>query len=161
MLGLFIGLELRIPAIESLLPGSYGGLTTANYLGFAFLVGGVTSLGSAFRSVPSPQAPPTAGSPPTSPGTDPYSMATAMMALHQGSVVRPVSGAVACLSCGAINSSGSRFCQSCGKTLPSPASTSTPAQGRPPTVACPACGAPNLLGPKFCQACGAAFKGPE
>jgi class 3 adenylate cyclase/tetratricopeptide (TPR) repeat protein len=46
----------------------------------------------------------------------------------------------ACLSCGAENRSGAKFCNECGGAL---------------ALSCPACGAANEAGAKFCDECGA------
>lgn len=130
-LALFLGFELHIAAIQNLLPGTYAGLTTGNYLGFAFLISALGALGSAFSSTPSYPVAPTAASPPSA-AVDPYAVAAAMMALQQGQAARPASAP--------------------GSMTPP---STLPAQ--PATVACPACGATNLTGARFCQGCGKTF----
>lgn len=169
-LALFLGFELHIPAIQSLIPGSYAGLTTGNYLGFGFLVTALGALGAAFSTTPS-YAGPSAGSRSGAAGADPYALAAAMMAMQQGQSLRPASagaGALttpgpsptaACPACGAGNIFGAKFCQACGRMLSAPVVASPSPVAPTATLACPACGAPNLPGAKFCQGCGKAISG--
>ena len=49
---------------------------------------------------------------------------------------------VTCVSCGAANEPGSRFCEACGSAL---------------TTACPSCAHENEPGSRFCDACGRAL----
>ena len=49
---------------------------------------------------------------------------------------------VTCVSCGAANREGSRFCGECGKSLVR-------------NLPCPSCGSENPEGQRFCNACGA------
>lgn len=68
-----------------------------------------------------------------------------------------------CTSCGASNTSGNKFCLSCGAALataPSAAAKTTaapvppPAPATPQGTSCPSCGASNPEGNKFCLSCG-------
>lgn len=63
-----------------------------------------------------------------------------------------VSG-IACPSCGAVNSEGTKFCQGCGTKLEAPPSV-------PAGNACPNCGAVNAPGVKFCRECGGRLEVP-
>lgn len=63
-----------------------------------------------------------------------------------------VSG-IACPSCGAVNSEGTKFCQGCGTKL----ETLPPA---PAGITCPGCGAANSEGTKFCRECGGKLEAP-
>jgi hypothetical protein len=128
LIALFIGFELKIPAIENLIPGQYGGLSTTGYIGIGFLLGGISSLGAAFSGSRSPSFGSGASGAPTP--QDIAAMAAAMGAARPGpgAAGSPAgAGQVACLSCGRINSLDARFCQGCAAPLGSP-----PAAGAPP-----------------------------
>jgi len=131
-LTLFAGFELHIPAIENLIPGSYGGLAYTGYVGFGFLITGITSLASGL-SAPSRRSfgsvmPGAAGSSAT---PDQASMMAAMAAMARGpSTASPGygGGSVLCASCGKFNLVGAKFCQHCAAPLPA-APSATPAPG--------------------------------
>jgi len=117
-LGLFAGFELHVAAIENLIPGSYAGLTSTNYLGFGFLITGLTSVGAAFSGPPSFRSS-GAGAPG---GVDPAAYAAAMMAMQQSQMSRGSGGApvVNCPSCGVGNLPGAKFCQACAAPMGQP-----------------------------------------
>lgn len=65
----------------------------------------------------------------------------------------PAAG-ITCGSCGAVNSEGTKFCQTCGEKL----------EVLPPARegnTCPECGATNEAGVKFCRECGNKLEAPE
>jgi hypothetical protein len=115
-LALFVGLELRIAALQSLIPGSYAGLTSGNYLGFVFLISALGAIGGAFHSVPDYAA----GGSQAAGSVDPRALAAAMQAMQQsgGGARTASSGTVPCPACGASNLAGAKFCQACGRTFP-------------------------------------------
>lgn len=119
---LFAGFELHIPAIENLIPGSYAGLAYTGYIGFGFLITGITSLAAAF-SGPSKSdyrmAMQARG--PSSSMPDTATMAAMMVAMQPAQQMQPPGSAVAsirCPSCGKPNQTGAKFCQQCAAPLP-------------------------------------------
>jgi hypothetical protein len=124
-LSLFAGFELHIPAIENLIPGTYAGLPYTGYLGFGFLLTGVTSLAAAFSG---PSYPSARGMPAASGMPDAATMAAAMMAVQQMQSGGRVGPLVPCPACGQQNQTGAKFCQACATPLSSP---SAPSLARP------------------------------
>ena len=57
-----------------------------------------------------------------------------------------------CPKCNSTNPTGSKFCQSCGETLPDP--TTQVSSARPEKI-CQTCGASNDIKNDFCDQCGA------
>lgn len=61
-----------------------------------------------------------------------------------------------CPKCNSTNPAGSKFCQSCGETLPDPIAQ---VPGPKPEKLCQTCGTPNDIKNDFCDQCGAPFAG--
>ena len=61
-----------------------------------------------------------------------------------------------CPKCNSTNPTGSKFCQSCGETLPDP---TTQVSSAKPEKLCQTCGASNDIKNDFCDQCGAPFAG--
>lgn len=61
-----------------------------------------------------------------------------------------------CPKCNSTNPTGSKFCQSCGETLPDP---TTQVSSAKPGKICQTCGASNDIKNDFCDQCGAPFAG--
>lgn len=61
-----------------------------------------------------------------------------------------------CPKCNSTNPTGSKFCQSCGETLPDPITQVSSAK---PGKICQTCGASNDIKNDFCDQCGAPFAG--
>ena len=122
-LALFAGFELHIPAIENLIPGGYSGLAYTGYIGFGFLITGISSIAYAFSTPSRPSYPfggrgtgGTAGAP------DPATMMAAMAAMGQVQQTQGPGyggGSVLCTACGKFSLAGATFCQSCAAPLPS------------------------------------------
>jgi hypothetical protein len=135
-LALFVGLELRIPAITNLLPGSYAGLAYTGYIGLGFLLAGISSLAAAFSGPHYPRmSPGSTGA--GSPGVpDMATMAAAMAAFQAAQMSRGTAGPannVVCTACGRSNSADARFCQGCAAPLaqqsPAPGGAGAPPSG--------------------------------
>jgi uncharacterized OB-fold protein len=65
----------------------------------------------------------------------------------------PAEGEKRCPACGAVVKPGSRFCMTCGATIPEEA-PSAPASAPSQRAFCMNCGNPLRPGDKFCMKCG-------
>lgn len=131
--GLFVGFELRIPAIVNLIPGGYGPLPYTGYLGLGFLLTGITALSSAYTRTPTFQPNPAMmgqGGPAGAPDPATMAMAAAMMAQAQQHMAtsNPLTAPIACPKCGKMNARDAKFCSACAAPIPAPVAA-TPGVG--------------------------------
>ena len=130
---LFAGFELHLPAITSLIPGSYGGLPYTGYIGFGFLLTGITSVAYGLSTPSRPSY--SSGTPGARGMPDPATMMVAMAAMQQAQQ-QPTAGggggSVLCSACGKFSLAGAKFCSFCAAPLatsgPAPATTPAPAK---------------------------------
>ncbi len=70
---------------------------------------------------------------------------------EKAAAAAPKSEGITCLTCGAENSAGIKFCKDCGTKLEAPAAAG---------LVCSSCGTENAAGTKFCQECGTKLEAP-
>jgi len=124
---LFAGFELHIPAITNLIPGSYGGLPYTGYIGFGFLIPGITGVAYGLSTPSRPSY--SAGSGAARGMADPATMMAAMAAMQQAQQPQMAGsggGSVLCSSCGKFSLAGAKFCSFCAAPL-APATNPVPA----------------------------------
>ncbi len=105
------GFLLNISALTNLVPsGLLAGFGYSGYIGFGFLLSGLTSLGAGLATPSHPTMPAIAG----------FSAGSSMPGFGPGAPMAawgPPAGTVFCSHCGRPNSAGARFCQGCGTEL--------------------------------------------